>query len=125
MKILIVDDSTLDRKLLIRLLVKSEVNQEILQAEDGEQALEILASNYQDISLVLLDWQMPKMTGIELMAGMMKIPVLSNIPIIMVTASGSEENRKLAKDINPALAGYIVKPYKAEELIQAVRPFLK
>ncbi len=125
MKILIVDDSTLDRKLLIRLLVKAEINQEILQAEDGEKALEILANNYQDICLVLLDWQMPKMNGIELMAGMMKVPVMASIPIIMCTASGSEDNKKLALDINPSLAGYIVKPYKSEELLQAVKVFLK
>ncbi len=125
MKILIVDDSMLDRKLLIRLLVKAEITQEILQAEDGEQGLELLASNYQDICLVLLDWQMPKMNGIELMAGMMKVPALASIPIIMVTASGSEDNKKLAKEVNPSLAGYIVKPYKSDELLQAVKPYLK
>lgn len=125
MKILVVDDSTLDRKLLIRSLVKAEIQQEILQAEDGEKALDILANNYQDICFVLLDWQMPKMNGIELMSGMMKIPVLSSIPIVMVTASGSEENKKLAKEINPNLAGYIVKPYKHEELLQTIKPLLK
>ena len=125
MKILVVDDSLLDRKLLIRTLVKAEIQQEILQAEDGEQALEVLANNYQDIGLMLLDWQMPKMTGIELMAGMMKIPAVASIPIIMVTASGSEDNRKLAAEINPRLAGYIVKPYKPEELLQTIKPFLK
>jgi len=125
MKILVIDDSLLDRKLLIRTLVKAEIHQEILQAEDGEKALEVLANNHEDIGLLLLDWQMPKMTGIELMAGMMKIPVLASIPIIMVTASGSEDNKKLAKDINPKLAGYIVKPYKPEELLQIIKPYLK
>jgi len=125
MKILIVDDSMLDRKLLMRTLVKAEIQQEILQAEDGEQALEVLANNYQDICIVLLDWQMPKMNGIELMSGMMKIPVLASLPIVMCTASGSEDNKKLARDINPNLAGYIVKPYKPEELLQIIRPHLK
>ena len=125
MKILVVDDSALDRKLLIRLLMKAEIPQEILQAQDGEEALEVLASNYQDIGLVMLDWQMPKMSGIELMAGMTKIPVLASIPIVMVTASGSDENKKLARDINPGLAGYVVKPYKPEELLETIKPFLK
>ncbi len=125
MKILVVDDSTLDRKLLIRTLIKAEISQEIIQAEDGEQALEVLANNYEEIGLLLLDWQMPKMNGIELMAGMMKIPVLSSMPIIMVTASGSEDNKKLARDINPNLAGYIVKPYKPDELLQMIKPHLK
>jgi len=125
MKILVVDDSLLDRKLLIRGLMKSGVSQEILQAEDGEQAMGILAENYMDICLVLLDWQMPKVSGIELMAGMVKIPELATIPIIMVTASGSDENKLAARQVNPNLAGYLVKPYKSEELISAVKPFLR
>ena len=125
MKILVVDDSLLDRKLLIRNLMKSGISQEILQAEDGEQAMEILAVNYSDICLMLLDWQMPKVSGIELMAGMVKIPELSKMPIIMVTASGSEENRRAAHQVNPNLAGFVVKPYKPEELLAVIKPFLK
>ena len=124
MKILIVDDSMLDRKLLIRVLMKSGITQEILQAEDGELAMEILANNYMDICLVLLDWQMPKVSGIELMSGMVKIPELSQIPIIMVTASSSDENKKAAYQVNPNLAGYAIKPYKSEELLALVKPFL-
>ena len=125
MKILVVDDSVLDRKLLIRILMKAEITQEVLQAQDGEEALEILARNYQDICLVLLDWQMPKMSGIELMTGMSKIPLMASLPVVMVTASGSEDNKKLAQEVNPNLAGYIVKPYKPEELVKAVKPHLK
>jgi len=125
MKILVVDDSLLDRKLLIRVLMKSGVSQEILQAEDGEGAMEVLANNYADIGLVLLDWQMPKVSGIELMAGMVKIPELSKIPVIMVTASGSDDNKRAAYQVNPNLAGFLVKPYKPEELMSAVKPFLR
>jgi len=125
MKILVVDDSLLDRKLLIRVLMKSEIPQEILQAEDGEQAMEVLVTNYKDICLILLDWQMPKVSGIELMAGVVKIPELSHIPIIMVTASGSDENKRAAHQVNPNLAGFLVKPYKPEELLAAIKPFLR
>ncbi len=60
-----------------------------------------LPINYKDICLVLLDWQMPKVSGIELMAGMVKIPELSEMPIIMVTASGSDENKRAAYQVNP------------------------
>ena len=125
MKILVVDDSALDRKLLIRILMKAEITQEIVQAQDGEEALEILANNYQDIGLILLDWQMPRMSGIELMAGMARIPALASIPVVMVTASGSDANKALAREVNPNLAGYITKPYKTEELLEAVKPHLK
>jgi CheY-like chemotaxis protein len=124
-KILVVDDSLLDRKLLVRVLMKAEIPNEILQAEDGEKALEILAVNYEDICLVMLDWQMPKMNGIELMAGIVKVPTLASIPIIMVTASGSDDNKRLAHEVNPKLAGYLVKPYKPDELIAAVKSHLK
>ena len=125
MKIFLVDDSLLDRKLLIRVLMKAGITQEIIQAEDGEQAMEVLANNYADIGLVLLDWQMPKFSGIEVMAGMVKIPELSSIPIIMVTASGSEDNKRAAYQVNPNLAGFLAKPYKSEELIATVKPFLR
>jgi len=125
MKILVVDDSLLDRKLLIRVLMKSGLTQEILQAEDGEQAMEVLANNYLDICLLLLDWQMPKVSGIELMAGMVKIPELSKIPTIMITASGSDENKRVAHQVNPNLAGYVVKPYSPEIILAAIKPFLR
>jgi two-component system chemotaxis response regulator CheY len=125
MKILVVDDSLLDRKLLIRILMKSGISQEILQAEDGEQAMEILAVHYKDICLVMLDWQMPKISGIELMAGMAKIPELSTLPIIMATASGSDENIRMARQVNPKLAGFLVKPYKPEDLMAVIKPYLR
>ena len=125
MKILVVDDSLLDRKLLIRTLMKAGITQEILQAENGEEAMEVLAKNYMDICLMLLDWQMPKVSGIELMAGVVKIPELSSLPIIMVTASGSDENKRAAYQVNPNLAGYLVKPYKSDDVISAVKPFLR
>jgi two-component system chemotaxis response regulator CheY len=125
MKILIVDDSELDRRLLVRILQKAEIKNEILQATDGEHGLHTLASNYQDICVVLLDWQMPKMTGIEVLEGIAKVPAVADTPVIMVTASGSDDNKKLAYSVNPKLAGYIVKPYKPDQMIEAIKPFLK
>ena len=68
---------------------------------------------------------MPKISGIELMAGMVKIPELSDMPIIMVTASGSDENKRMAHHVNPKLAGFLVKPYKSEELLAAIKPYLR
>ena len=125
MKILIVDDSTLERKLLTSLIRKSGIENEVLQAENGEVALQVLASNFQDICLIILDWQMPVMSGIEFMQGVVKVPQVAAIPIIMVTASSSDENKKQARDVNPKLAGYVIKPYKSEDIITAIRPYLK
>ena len=80
MKILVVDDSTLERKLLTALLKKLGIQSEILQAENGESALQMLGANYRDICLILLDWQMPVMSGLEFMEGVVKVPAVSNIP---------------------------------------------
>lgn len=125
MKILIVDDSLLERKLLSGVLKKSGIESEILQAIDGEDAIQVLGTHHTEIGLILLDWQMPKMNGIEFMKAVINVPAVADIPIVMVTASGSDDNKREAREANPRLAGYIVKPYKAETVIETIKPFLK
>jgi len=125
MKILAIDDADLERELLIEVLKGSGVTNEFLQARDGDEALEVLGKYFKEICLILLDWQMPKVSGMEFMEGVVKVPAVAHIPIIMVSASGTEENKKKARDVNPNLGGYIVKPYKPEELLDVIKPFLK
>ena len=125
MKILIIDDSLMDRKLLINLIKKSGVNNEILQAVDGEDGLKVLSEHYQDICLILLDWQMPKISGIDFMKASVNVPSTASIPIVMITASGSDDNKMQALTVNPHLAGYIVKPYKPETLLETIKGYIK
>jgi CheY-like chemotaxis protein len=125
MKILIVDDSLLDRKLLSRTLVNSGVKNEILQAESGEAALQLIAENLGQLCLMFLDYQMPNMSGIELMQGLMNVPATAGIPIIMCTASASEESKVAAYSVNPKLAGYITKPYKPDEVRTTIKPYVQ
>ena len=125
MKILVVDDSVLERKLLMGVLKKNGIENDILQAVDGEEAIQVLGNNYKDICLILLDWQMPKMSGIDFMKAVSKVPAVAYIPIVMVTASGSDDNKKEARDANPNLAGYVVKPYKPETLLTAIKPYVR
>ncbi|MBF0569371.1 MAG: response regulator [Candidatus Omnitrophica bacterium] len=124
MKILIVDDSLLDRKLLSRTLTNAGVKEEILQADNGEAALGIIAQNIGEIGLMFLDYQMPNMSGVELMGGLVKVPATANIPIIMITASSAEESKQAAYTVNPKLAGYIIKPYKPDVIIAAIKPYV-
>ncbi|MBU0469639.1 MAG: response regulator [Candidatus Omnitrophica bacterium] len=125
MKILIVDDSLLDRKLLMNVLKKAGFENEILQASNGEEGIKMMYEYMQEICLIFLDWQMPNMDGIEVLKLTRNISYVKDIPIIMVTASGSEANKKVALDANPDLAGYVVKPYTASSLIRTVEPYLK
>ena len=124
-KILIIDDSLMDRKLLSSLLKKFGIENEVMQAGDGEEGLKVLIDNVENIALIFLDWQMPKLNGIEFMKAVVKIPELNKVPIVMITASSTEENKKQAHDVNPNLAGYLVKPYKPENLVALIKPFLQ
>ena len=124
-KILVVDDSSLDRKRMIEAIRNVQITHEILQANNGEEALAVLAKNYQEIGLILLDWQMPRMDGLEFMKGVIKVPQTASIPIVMVTASGSQEAQDCARDVNPNLAGYIIKPYDPADLISTISSHLK
>ena len=123
-KILVVDDSDLERELLIEVLKGAGVGNEFLQAKTGEDAIQLLGTRYKEIGLILLDWQMPKMSGMEVMEAVVKVPAVANTPIIMVTASGTEENKKKARVVNPNLVGYIVKPYTPESLLDVIYPFV-
>lgn len=125
MKILIVDDSLLDRKLLSRSLTNSGVKNEILQADNGESAMEVIAQNIGDIGLMFLDYQMPNISGVELMEGLVKIPQTAAIPIIMVTASAAEDSKQAAYNANPNLAGYLIKPFKPDQLMQLIKPYVQ
>lgn len=123
MKILIVDDSLLDRKLLSKTLMNLGVKNEILQAEHGEAAMEIIARQMGRIAFMFIDYQMPHMTGVELMAALVKVPQTAAIPMAMITASAAEESRKAAYEANPNLSAYITKPYKPEQIMAAVKPY--
>lgn len=125
MKILIVDDSLMDRKLLSKTLVNIGVKNEILLAEHGEAAMGVIAQNMGQICLMLLDYQMPNMSGVELMAALVKVPQTATIPIIMVTASAAAESRQAAYSVNPNLAGYVLKPYKPDDIRTAVGPYVQ
>ena len=124
-KILIVDDSLLDRKLLSKTLLNFGVKNEILQADSGEAALGIVARHLDDICLMFCDYQMPNMSGIELMEGLVNVPATARIPIVMVTASATEESRNAAFAANPHLAGYVVKPYKPDAVLAVIKPYVQ
>ncbi|MCD4780559.1 MAG: response regulator [Candidatus Omnitrophica bacterium] len=125
MKILIVDDSRLDRTLVRNVIKKAGFTNEIMEASDGEEGFSLLSDHFNDICLILLDWEMPKMNGIQFLQAVGRVPAVSHIPVIMISASGSEKKKQEAHDANPLLAGYIVKPYSSETLINKIGFFVK
>ena len=123
-KILVVDDSGIQRKMIIQIIRKAGFQNYILEAADGEKAIEAIGNNYQDIGLILCDWIMPKMSGIEVVGALSKIPLLAKLPVIMVTTEGTEAKISEAKIANSNLAGYVTKPFTPERLKEMITPIL-
>ena len=110
-KILVVDDAPMIRRILKNLLREMGFSN-IDEAEDGAVALQKLRSQKYDF--VITDWNMPNMTGIELVQEIRKDPNLKHIPIMMVTAEAKKENIILA--LKSGVNNYIVKPFTPENI---------
>jgi len=108
-----------------QILVKAEIKNEILEAENGEDAIELLGRNYKEVGLVLCDWNMPKMSGFEFVEGVAKVPAVCEIPIVMVTTEGTESKMNQIKAVHPNLAGYVVKPFTPDQLAEALAPIVE
>ena len=114
-RILLVDDMTTMRR-IIKGLLEQLGFKSIDEAEDGKVALQKLKSGKYDF--VITDWNMPNMTGLELVQVIRKDPELKNLPVLMVTAEAKKENVLLA--IKAGVNNYIVKPFTAEVLKEKI-----
>ena len=117
LKVLIVDDEARMRKLVKDFLVKKDYI--ILEAADGEEALEVFFDN-NDISLILLDVMMPKMDGFEVLKEIRKT---SKVPVIILTAKGDEEDE--LKGFELGVDEYISKPFSPKILAARVDALLR
>ena len=116
--ILVVDDESRMRKLLKDFL--SAKGFQILEAEDGEKAIEIYEENKNKIKLILLDVMMPKLDGWSVLR---KIRQESKIPVIMLTARGEEQDELFGFELG--VDEYITKPFSPKILVARVEAILK
>lgn len=117
LKVLVVDDESRMRKLVRDFLVKS--NFDVLQAGDGEEALDIFYKE-KDIALIILDVMMPKMDGWQVCR---EIRVNSKVPIIMLTARGDERDE--LQGFQLGVDEYISKPFSPKILVARVEAILR
>lgn len=110
-RIMLVEDIPAMR-LLVRQMLRSLGIAEILEANDGSTALQLLRENQVDV--VLSDWNMIPMTGLQLLMAMRDDPATSHIPFIMITGEHSMEhvNRARTAGVN----GYLIKPFGLDVL---------
>ena len=108
---LVVDDFSTMRRIVVGLL-KQLGYEKIIEAEDGRQGLRVLEAG--GIDFVVSDWNMPNMTGLELLQAVRANERLRALPFLLVTAEARKENILDAAKANAD--GYIVKPFTADTL---------
>jgi two-component system chemotaxis response regulator CheY len=122
MRILVIDDAMTMRRIVINLLRQLGFTN-MNEADDGTTGWEKLQQETFD--LVISDWNMPKMTGIDLLRKVRADPKYAQIPFIMVTAEGKRENVIAA--VQAGVSNYIVKPFNAatlkEKMVKVIGEF--
>ena len=115
-KFLVVDDFSTMRR-IVRNLLKELGFVNVQEAEDGVQALSKLRS--ESFDFVVSDWNMPNMTGIELLRSIRGDAKLKHLPVLMVTAEAKREN--IIEAAQAGASGYVVKPFTAATLDEKLK----
>jgi two-component system chemotaxis response regulator CheY len=116
MKLLVVDDSSVIRKIICT--AANMLGMEVAEAEDGVEAMEKLSSQYREIDLILLDWNMPEKNGYEVLLEVKANEDYKHIPVMMVTTEGQQNN--IVSAIRAGAANYLVKPFTTGELEEKI-----
>jgi len=115
-RFLVVDDFSTMRR-IVRNLLKELGFVNVQEAEDGVEALAKLRSSQFDF--VVSDWNMPNMTGLELLKEIRKDEKLKHLPVLMVTAEAKKEN--IIEAAQSGATGYVVKPFTAAALDEKLK----
>lgn len=115
--VLVVDDESRMRKLIKDFLVQKEYS--ILEAENGEQAIQVFEENKEKIKIILLDVMMPKLDGWSVLR---QIRQTSNIPVVMLTARGEEQDELFGFELG--VDEYISKPFSPKILVARIEAIL-
>lgn len=118
-KILVVDDFSTMRR-FIRGILEQLGYREVEEADDGDSALEKLRGTR--FNLVIADWNMPRMNGLDLVRAIRADEGLKTIPVLMVTAEASKEN--IIEAVKSGASGYVVKPFSSDVLKEKIEKVL-
>lgn len=116
MKVLSADDSV-----MIRRVIKNAVDVlgfGFLEAKDGQEAIEVMEKEYADVGLVLLDWNMPRLNGLEVLKKLKADERFKAIPVVMVTTE--VERSKVIEAISAGAKNYVMKPFSHEDLMAKI-----
>lgn len=117
--VLVVDDMS-SMRLMIKAVLREMGIESVTQAGDGEKALEILASRTFD--LLICDWDMPKMTGLEVLQALRGGDRQPDLPFIMLTANSDRSH--VMQAIEGGVSDYLAKPFKPQALVDKIERVL-
>ena len=117
---LVVDDFSTMRRIVRNLLKQAGFGQ-VAEAEDGTEALRKLEAG--NFKFVVSDWNMPNMTGLELLKAVRSSPTLKHMPFLLITAEARKEN--IIDAAQAGADGYIVKPFTAAILSEKIEAILR
>ena len=115
MRVLVVDDFSTMRRIIKNILRQLGMNN-VVEADDGTSAWDVL--NKDKIEFIISDWNMPQMTGIELLRKVRSSEEFADLPFLMVTAEAQQEN--IIEAVQAKVSNYIVKPFTAEVMKQKI-----
>lgn len=118
LKILLVEDNIIEILKLKRAIENLGMNHEVLEAENGEIALDSIKQEEINPDIVLLDLNMPKMNGLEFLAKVRNDESMRHLPIIILSTSNN--NRDLMEAYKLGVSGYILKPLKYEDYVKKI-----
>ena len=122
LKILLIEDDTIELMKLNRAMLSLNMNHKVTEANNGEDALELLLKEKYYPDIILLDLNMPKINGIEFLSILKTNESLKFIPIIILTTSSNKKD--LLECYNIGIAGYIQKPLKYQDYITKINILL-
>ena len=112
-KALVVDDSRTIRAILSKTL--KEIGFEVVEAENGKEALEVIKAEATAVTLILLDWDMPQMNGLELLKRLRQAPEFSSTVVVMVTAQTELDH--IGEALDAGANEYVMKPFTKDILV--------
>lgn len=118
MKCLIVDDSAMMRRILANSL-RTIGFTHILEAADGKSAMDLCTP---DVDVVLTDWNMPGMPGVELVRNLRSHPELSKIRVLLITSRNGKDD--VVEAANAGVDGYVIKPFTPDVLRSKIEEVL-
>tara|TARA_R110001632_G_scaffold33772_11_gene86568 strand:+ start:109 stop:534 length:426 start_codon:yes stop_codon:yes gene_type:complete len=118
LRILLIEDDTIEVMKLKRAISKLEMNHEIVEAKNGEEAIKLLTDNKELPDIIFLDLNMPKINGLEFLKILKKDKVLRFLPTIMLTTSSHRNDILACYDVG--IAGYIIKPLNYDHYVEKI-----